>query len=516
MPVQRNRGLVPPTQPGEVVPEHVARRAHLQIIAWRTSLKILFSTDAAPVTRCARLTPYPSPPPPRLSASWKYESRNSRCSDLLTLTWARSVQSLSTRRILWIRRVESDWTERYHVSVSESLHLEFRDSYFHDAESRGDGGEGYGVSLAHLVTGALVENNIFSDVRHAMILQMGATGNVFGYNFARRNYSDDGWDKTAIALHGHYPSANLFEANTVGWAGADMVWGPNGPENTFFRNRIVGTNRNADFGAYRGIWMQGWRGRQYLVCNEINTIGAARVSEDGVYIPSSADGDPADVIQHANVIRGVLTLNPEWSAILPASYYLAAKPAFFGMVSWPALGCDQPFGQGKIPAQLRWESGEYIPDADPFGIALTGIPQDGAALMVWTAEGAAPEGLYWRLSILRDGELMPVVMDSMPAGDHGPPHRGLSQWKRVHRHARGRGGCGRGGDSFRPGDAGGSLGLSCRLCRSRSGSCLVAFPLLRRYSSGLCPARRAPGCGFADGSCAGPGLLCRPNLSGGR
>jgi hypothetical protein len=60
---------------------------------------------------------------------------------------------------------------------------------------------------------------LFSDLKHAMIIQLGTNGCVFGYNYAQRNYSDDGWDKTYISVHGHYPFMNLFEGNIVGSAG---------------------------------------------------------------------------------------------------------------------------------------------------------------------------------------------------------------------------------------------------------------------------------------------------------
>ena len=62
---------------------------------------------------------------------------------------------------------------KYHFSIARSLHLEIRDSYVHDAKSEGDGGQGYGTSLSRWVTSALVENNIFSELRHAMIIQIG-------------------------------------------------------------------------------------------------------------------------------------------------------------------------------------------------------------------------------------------------------------------------------------------------------------------------------------------------------
>jgi hypothetical protein len=297
----------------------------------------------------------------------------------------------------WIRRVESEWSEKYHFAVSESLYLEIRDSYIHHATYRGDGGQGYGVSLARHVTSALVENNIFDELRHAMIIQLGTNGSVFGYNYARRNYSDDGWDKTAICVHGHYPFMNLFEGNIVGWAGLDDVWGPNGPDNTLFRNRVVGTDRHQDFGQHRGIWLDGFRGSQYIIGNEVNTIGSQMVGQDGVYIPPDANGNPADVVIHGNNVRGTLTWDPAWPQTLPASYYLAAKPAFYGAMEWPSIGGDRPFGQGKIPALVRWETGDYVPSADESALHLSGSPGDRAIYLSWTVEATLPMTSTWQI-----------------------------------------------------------------------------------------------------------------------
>jgi hypothetical protein len=248
----------------------------------------------------------------------------------------------------WIRRVESEGSEKYHFSVAQSLYLEIRDSYIHHAYYRGDGGQGYGISLSKRVTSALVENNIFNELRHAMIVQIGVNGCVFGYNYAQRNYSDDGWDKTAISFHGHYPFMNLFEGNIAGWAGLDDVWGVD--RKTLFRN-VVGTD-NIRIRSDRGIWLDGFRGTQYIVGNEINTIGSQTMGQDGVYIPSDANGNPNDVVIHGNNIRGVIT----WSSSIPdhtlqASLYLTVKPAFYGDMNWPSLGGDKPLGQGKIPAR---------------------------------------------------------------------------------------------------------------------------------------------------------------------
>lgn len=262
-------------------------------------------------------------------------------SDASNVTLRRATKS-------WLRRVESDFTEKYHVSLSESVFVEIRDSYFHRAKSRGDGGQGYGVSLARHATSILVENNIFYETRHAMIVQIGTSGCVFGYNYAERNFSDDGWDKTAISLHGHYSFMDLYESNIVGWVGVGDYWGPAGPGNTFFRNRVLGTDRHEAFGDSRGIDLNEYHGTQVLIGNE--------VGGEGIY------GDLSDVVLHGNNVQGTVTWDPaQPDHTLPSSFYRATKPAFYGAMDWPSLGGDLSFGAGTLPALERWSSGAPVP-----------------------------------------------------------------------------------------------------------------------------------------------------------
>jgi hypothetical protein len=289
----------------------------------------------------------------------------------------------------WIRRVESDNTEKYHFAVSESLHLEFRDSYIHDAESKGDGGEGYGVSLGRHVTSVLVENNIFNELRHAMIIQIGTNGCVFGYNYAQRNYSDDGWDKSYISLHGHYPFTNLFESNIVGWAYLGDYWGDIGPDNTMFRNRVVGTDKHEDFGPYRGVALRYFHGPQYVVGNEVT-------GEDGIYFASDATGNPDDVVIHGNNVLGIIEWDPSLPQTLPDSYYLSGKPGFYGSMDWPSLGGDLPLGQGAIPALLRWEQGDYIPSAE--ALSLRAKPDDQSLHLSWEVYTSLPTTTTWTIT----------------------------------------------------------------------------------------------------------------------
>ena len=133
----------------------------------------------------------------------------------------------------WIRNVESYHTRKVHVNQSTCLGNEFRDSYFHRSFSYGGGGSGYGVECGFHVTNTLVENNIFDSLRHAMLIQLGANGNVYGYNYSINPVQGDGesnlnsgWIPPDISIHGHYPYMNLFEGNELEEVGIGDFWGP--------------------------------------------------------------------------------------------------------------------------------------------------------------------------------------------------------------------------------------------------------------------------------------------------
>jgi hypothetical protein len=196
-----------------------------------------------------------------------------------------------------------------------------------------------------------------------MILQIGASGCVFGYNYAEKNYSDDdgGWAKTHISLHGHYAYMNLFEGNIVGWIGMGDYWGPIGPGNTLFRNHVLGTGRFDDFGDLHGISIARVHGPQNLIGNRLagGSIYTQSVSDDSGVNYSE---EWARALNHGNEEAGTLT----WDAALsdhslPASFYLSAKPAFLDGVEWPPLGGDLSTRQDTIPAKQRFESGDLIP-----------------------------------------------------------------------------------------------------------------------------------------------------------
>ncbi|MBL8000522.1 MAG: hypothetical protein JNL05_01055 [Flavobacteriales bacterium] len=128
-----------------------------------------------------------------------------------------------------------------HVDIFRSTQVTVSNCFFKDAHSYGSGGKGYGVLVDFTSGDCYIHRNTFEHLRHSMILQAGANGNVFAYNHSTAPFwsafplpSDAAGD---LVLHGNYPYMNLFEGNVVQNIVIDDSHGINGPNNTFFRNR---------------------------------------------------------------------------------------------------------------------------------------------------------------------------------------------------------------------------------------------------------------------------------------
>lgn len=250
----------------------------------------------------------------------------------------------------WIKGVESDSCNFAHVSLRYCSNILVTESYFHHALAYGGGGQGYGV-VAHFATGAcLVQNNIFEHLRHSILLQAGANGNVFAYNYSFDPYwvqsffpSNSAGD---LVLHGNYPFANLFEGNIVQNMVIDDSHGMNGPYNTLFRNRgelyglVMNNNPASD--------------SQNFVGNEISN------SSQGLYLLNGTGH-----LEHGNNVKG--TIAPAGTNSLPDStYYLPGKPAFFsGPATWPSIGIPNTINSGSIPAKDNRLAGQLTSCSSP-------------------------------------------------------------------------------------------------------------------------------------------------------
>jgi hypothetical protein len=140
----------------------------------------------------------------------------------------------------WLVGIESYKTNYAHVSFERSANIEIYGCYFNDSYGFGGGGRGYGVEMNTSTGDCRVQNSIFKRLRHAMLLQAGANGNVFAYNFSketlRTEFPSNG--SADISLHGNYAYANLFEGNIAQSIILDNSHGLNGGLNTFFRNKL--------------------------------------------------------------------------------------------------------------------------------------------------------------------------------------------------------------------------------------------------------------------------------------
>ena len=85
----------------------------------------------------------------------------------------------------WVRGIYSDHTSRHHIAISYSSHILINGSYFLEANSKGDGGYGYGVNLERSSNYCLIENNILKKLRHSLLMEKGANTNVLSFNYSR-------------------------------------------------------------------------------------------------------------------------------------------------------------------------------------------------------------------------------------------------------------------------------------------------------------------------------------------
>jgi len=265
----------------------------------------------------------------------------------------------------WVRGVHSYKAFGSHIAIDNSTQIEVTGCYLNDAHEFDGGGSGYGIKVQIRSGECLIENNILRMLRHAILLQAGANGNVFGYNYSRDAKSDNAPTCAGdLSLHGNYPYANLFEGNIV-----EHIWidnshdGINGPFNTFFRNRAENcgfnmTDQNAD--------------SQNVVGNELfrgNFV--ARIAIGNGYRLEGGDHFTC-----GNNTKAGGRQPPGSGGLLDYSYYLNATPlAMPKMPKWwtipdllPIIGPPRDFVSDKNnPARARYFSG---------GVLTVGPPTD--------------------------------------------------------------------------------------------------------------------------------------------
>ncbi len=318
----------------------------------------------------------------------------------------------------WVTCVESHRCHFAHVELSNSSHIEISGSYFHEAFHYGNGGKAYGVMM-HFASGDnLVYDCIFRKLRHAMILQAGANGNVFAYNYSTEPF----WTEVSLpedsagdaVLHGNYPYANLWEGNICQNMVIDNSHGINGPLNTFFRNRV----------AHYGIFMN-----FDPATDQQNFIGNELTGPDslGFYLLFGEDH-----YEQANNHQG--EMKPDTSLIPDENtLFLDTIPSNLAS-AWPPIGFPNELGTHSIPAKDRYDMA--IPTTCELE-ALTSIPQPppkgrktwvapnpvkDVLQLLSTGNWLEEEDIYWQVFSV-DGKLLlkqnggtRLVVNSLPSG----------------------------------------------------------------------------------------------------
>jgi hypothetical protein len=222
-------------------------------------------------------------------------------------------------------------------------------SYFHHAFEYGGGGRAYGVMLHFSTNECFIYHNTFEHLRHSMIVQAGANGNVFAYNRSLDPYWEQGIffpsnSAGDMVLHGNYPFANLFEQNDGQNIVIDNSHGANGPYNTFFRNR----------GSLYGIFFSDDTSpKQNFVANEIPNTSAP-------YSLVNYNILGGDHFIYANNNKGT-TDPPGTGSLNDSSYYFTAGiPNFIPAGYYASIGLPNAMNAGTIGASVYASEGDYF------------------------------------------------------------------------------------------------------------------------------------------------------------
>jgi hypothetical protein len=302
----------------------------------------------------------------------------------------------------WVKNIRSTKPGKHHVKFFISANNTVRDSYFFDGQSHAQ--ESYGIN-AFASSANLIENNIFQYISVPMMNEH-SQGNVYAYNYTINNYWGDGtWSQGSLYNHAPGNNFSLFEGNDVSGMSLDNYHGA-AFFITAFRNRITGKEPNrvdmtvpilaqsfvrymnlvgnvlGDNAYHTNYEKLSGQSADSTACNHsIYSFGlGGNCSNGGGGDPVNDDLAPTTIMRWGNYdtvndatrfVAGEVPSGISYypnpvpaSQVLPASFYLSAKPAWFGSVPWPPIGPDVTGGSepnvnghnAKIPARRCFEN----------------------------------------------------------------------------------------------------------------------------------------------------------------
>lgn len=336
----------------------------------------------------------------------------------------------------WVKNVVVTNNARSAVWFLWGYRDEVRDSYF--ASNQAGAPTQYGIEVV-TSTATKIENNIFHNIT-APFMPQDSYGLVAGYNFFRNDIAGNQF--ASLAPHLSHNWMHLYEGNIAGFLNYDNSWG-SGSHNTAFRNRFMGTDPNkTDYllsiqvGAHNrynnfvGNVLGTYNLQNVYQVDETNYLTACSPDRFeialGFWNSCGVEATPIDTVVKTSLMRwgnwdavtstnesstndttgtrwctasgGSCTASETASAdatfpglaspsqTFPASFYLAAKPSWWGSVAWPPIGPDVTSGNlantgghaNKIPSELCYES---------VSVDGSGYPTNFDAATCYTASG---------------------------------------------------------------------------------------------------------------------------------
>ena len=287
-----------------------------------------------------------------------------------------------------IRNVESNNCNRAHLQVGSSAHIKVEGCYFHHAFAYGSGGQGYGLVFQTASSFCLGQNNVFEHLRHSMLIQSGANGNVFGYNYSTVPFWDEGIFPSNSAgdavLHGNYPYLNLFEGNTVQNIIVDASHDKNGPFNTFFRNRAE---------------LYGFVSDNSTPTDSMNVVGNEITAAEFPLGNFSLNG--LGHYSYGNNVFGTVTPT-NTTNVNTNTLYLNENdlPFFLGGQTLPMVGYPLEMNDKVLYAQARFDLGI------PMNCTMQGVPVAGVPI-----QESNPLLQLWGNQLRIDSSLLPATIN---------------------------------------------------------------------------------------------------------
>ena len=297
----------------------------------------------------------------------------------------------------WVKGVRDINSNRNHVWLFLTCHSVVRDSYFYGTQNSIY--LSYGVEL-FMGADNLVENNIFQHIVSPMIVNGSGPGCVWAYNYAVDDYysASRDWLMHGIAIHSAGADMLLFEGNDCKGINADYIHGTHNLI-TLFRNQLIGW----DTGVFKGtsaVYLYSFSRYFSFIGNVVGKQGYHTNYED--LAPNGTDANHSIFVLgwsgnegHSSVMKNdpltvsstmrwgnvdTVTNSARWEASevpsglsqlgnplpashkLPASFYLPAKPSWWGSMPWPAIGPDVTGGTDSTghvyanPAEVCYKS----------------------------------------------------------------------------------------------------------------------------------------------------------------